>query len=196
MSSPYAFTLPRSFDPCEFLPHRLWTRADDARWLVSTILVKTANRDTDLWGLARLDSRILRHVLNQRTATEVMQALERGGAIETAGYCAGVKCRGYRLARRYLGDHCVRMPITDPRLLERIQRERQRLEAEERHDRWLPIHYRLNGEQQRLTIDAAADVILGGLPAHTRLCQDVLVQNVRAVNSRFAWEAPAGSSIR
>ena len=149
------------------------------RWLISTILTKTANRDTDVWGLVRLDSRILRRVMNQRTALEVIQSLVDGGAIQTAPYYAGVKCKGYRLARRYLSDRCVRMPVTDPWLLERIQRERQRLDTEEREARWLPIHYALHQDQQRLTIGPDADVILAGQPPHTRLCQDVLVGNIR-----------------
>jgi hypothetical protein len=154
-------------------------RADDARWLISLILVKTANRDTDPWGLVRLDSQILRRVMYKHDATDVIRALEHGGAIETAAYCTGVKCKGYRLAKRYLGDRCVRMPVTDPRLLGSIERERQRLDAEEQQARWKPIHYRLNVEQRCLTIDDAADVILAGLPDHARLCQDVLVGNIR-----------------
>jgi hypothetical protein len=179
MSSGYTFTLPRSFDPSEFLPPRLLTRADDARWLISTILVKTANRDTDLWGLVRLDSQIVRRVMYKHDAADIVRALECGGAIETAAYCAGVKCKGYRLASRFLGDRCVRLPITDPRLLDRIERERKRLDAEERQARWLPVHYRLDAEQHKLTIADEADVILAGLPTHTRLCQDVLVSNIR-----------------
>ena len=40
------FTLPRSFSPADYLPMRLATRADDARWLLSTIITrKTAQRD-------------------------------------------------------------------------------------------------------------------------------------------------------
>ena len=40
----YYFDLPSRFDPLEFLPKRLETRADDARWLVSTIVRKMASR--------------------------------------------------------------------------------------------------------------------------------------------------------
>ena len=124
--------------------------------------------------------------MNQETAREIVEALERGGAIETAPYCPGVKCKGYRLAKRYLGDRCVRVPILDPRLLDRIERERERLQAEERQTCWKPIHYRLDAEQQHLTIDAAADAILDGLPDHTRLCQDVLVDNLRRRSLPFS----------
>jgi hypothetical protein len=187
MNGTYTFTLPRGFDVSEFLPARLLTRADDARWLVSTILIKMANRDTDIWGLVRLDSQVLRRVMYKHDAADIVRALERGSAIETAAYCVRGKCKGYRLAQRYLGDRCVRVPVTDPRLLERIERERQRLGAEEREARFMPIHYALQDEQRNLRITDDADAIIAGLPTHngrglpvnTRLCQDVLVGNIR-----------------
>jgi hypothetical protein len=176
----YTFTLPRSFDPGEFLPRRLLLCADAARWLLSTVLCKTANRDTDLWGCVRLDSRILRRVMGRHHAVDVVSALERGGAVETTPYCAGVKCKGYRLARRFLDDCCVRVPAVDPGLLDRLELERQRLDAEESRSRWLPVHHALDAEQGRLSIDPRqADTILDGLPGHTRLCQDVLVDHLR-----------------
>ena len=34
----YEFVLPRSFHPTDYLPLRLATRADDARWLISAIV--------------------------------------------------------------------------------------------------------------------------------------------------------------
>jgi len=179
MTMAYTFTLPTTFDPLEFLSARLEFQADGARWLIFTILRKTAHRDTDLWGLVRLDSRVLRRVMG-RQSSDIIRALERG-AIESAPYRAGVRCKGYRLVRRYLGDRCVRVPCLDPRLRERLQceHERMRAAAEEARRRWLPIHHALDREQRHLTIDADADDILDGLPDHTRLCQDVLVERLR-----------------
>jgi len=174
----YEFTLPRSFQPADYLPLRLATRADDARWLMSTIVRKTAYRDTDPWGCVRLHSSILRKIMSPNSIADIVKALERGEAIETAPYYAGVKCRGYRLGRRYLGDRHVRWPATDPRLIERIERARGEQEAEQR-GRWKPIHFALSAEQRCVTITADADGILDGLPDHTRLCQDVLVGNLR-----------------
>ncbi len=171
----HAFALPASFDPTEFLSSRLMLHADAARWLMSTILRKTANRDVDPWGCVRLDSMILRRVMGNCSA-DIARALEQGGAIETAPYHVGVRCKGYRLARRYLGDRCVRVPGVEPHLLARLDAEWQRLDAQETRSGWLPIHHALDAEQRALSIDArTADAILGGLPAHTRLCQDVLV---------------------
>jgi hypothetical protein len=182
------FDLPRSFDVSEFLTTpRLQHSADAARWLVSTILRKTANRDTDPWGLVRLDSSILRRIMG-RHSSDVIRALEQG-AIETAPYCVGVRCKGYRLAKRYLGDRSVRWPAVDPALIDRLEQERQRQDTEDRHSLWLPIHYALDAEQRRLTIDPAANEILENLPDHCRLCQDVLVGNIRRRDLRQSVSA-------
>lgn len=176
----YTFTLPASFDATEFLPSPyLAMRADDARWLMSTIVRKTANRDTDPWGCIRLNMEILRRIMYKHTISDVITALENGGAIETAPACVGVKSRGYRLAKRYLSDRHVRRSATDVRLIERIERERQRQRADEQRHRWTPIHFALDAEQTHVTITNGADRILETLPGHTRLCQDVLVGNIR-----------------
>ena len=87
MSRPsYMFDLPRTFDPAEFLPTRLLTRADDARWLVSTILRNRANRDVDPWNWFRLHSDIVRRVMDGRAAPEIIRSLAEGGAIKTVAY--------------------------------------------------------------------------------------------------------------
>jgi hypothetical protein len=173
------FDLPQSFDVEEFLiTPRLQLHADDARWLVSTILRKTANRDTDLWGCVRLHSRILRRIMYEPTMGDVICALEHG-AIETLPYCAGVKAKGFRLAERYLGDRCVRVPAVDPRLMDRLEQERQRWHDEQVQCAWKPIHYLLDADQRQVTIDPMADAILAALPERSRLCQDVLVGNLR-----------------
>jgi hypothetical protein len=186
-----SFDLPRSFDPAEFLPSRMLPHADAARWLVSTVLRKTAAHDTDLWGTVRLDSMILRRVMGNLSGG-IARALVAGGALETASYRAGVRCRGYRLACRYLGDRCARVPCMDQWLRDRLTREAERMEAKAEVARrlWLPVHHALNDEQRALTIDAtAADAILDGLdalPKHARLCQDVLVGNLKRRDFRFS----------
>jgi hypothetical protein len=175
----YTFTLPKSFQPAEFLPPRLLTRADDARYLVSQIVHKTANKDVDPWGCVRLHSDILRRVMYSPTEPAVVEALEAAGAIETAPYYAGVKAKGYRLAKRFLGDDSVQVRATDPRLIARIEAERQRQQTEEQRNRWLPVHYTLDREQEAVTITKDADAILERLPEHTRLCQHVLVSRIQ-----------------
>jgi len=175
----YYFTLPASLDVTTILPPRLLRRADDARWLVSTIIGKTANRDTDPWGCVRLHSRILRRVMYEPTLGDVIAALVSGGVIETFDYTPGERSRGFRLTARYLADRSQRVLAVDPRLLDRLSEERKRLDAQRRREHWQPIHFQLADEQRRLSIDPAADAILTTLPDHCRLCQDVLVNRLR-----------------
>ena len=175
----YEFTLPRSFIPADYLPLRLATRADDARWLMSTIVRKTAHKAVDPWGCVRLHTDVMRRVMGPNTIAAIVKALEVGGAIETAPYYAGVKAKGYRLAKRFLGDRCARVPATDPRLIDRIEAERLRQQQGEQRNRWKPIHFMLDDEQRHVTVTADANEILDGLPEHTRLCQDVLLANIR-----------------
>ncbi len=145
MMSRNEFILPKSFRAEDYLPPQLLTRADDARWLLSTIVRKTAHKDVDHWGYVRLHTRVLRRVMAPNTIAAIVKALEAGGAIETAPYFAGVKPKGYRLARRFLGDRCDRVPATDPRLIERIEAERVRLRSEQ-YAKWRPIHHMLDDE--------------------------------------------------
>lgn len=177
----YTFLLPQSFTPLEFLTSPYFAmRADDARWFMSTLVRKTAHKDVDPWGCVRLHSDVLRRVMTRNYISPIIRRLEGGQAIETAPYHAGIKCIGYRLGKRYLGDRCVRVPATDPRLIARIEAEQHRQQHEEQRTRWKPIHYMLDDEQQRyVTVTTDADDILDGLPYHTRLCQDVLINNIR-----------------
>ncbi|MBI3461848.1 MAG: hypothetical protein HY000_02145, partial [Planctomycetes bacterium] len=185
LSAALDFVLPASFQPADFLAGQLAVRADDARWLISTIVRKTANRDTDIWGCVRLSSKILRRVMDSHSSAQVILALKRGGAIELAPYCVGAMPMGFRLAGRYLGDRCIRIPAVDPRLIDRISRERERLKTLEQRERWQQVHYDLCEGQRHITIMADADKLVDSLPEHTRLCQDVLVSNIRSKNYQF-----------
>ena len=182
----HTFILPKSFNPLEFLTTpRLQMRADEARWLMNTIVRKTAHRDTDPWGCVRLHSSILRKIMSPNSIADIVTALERCEAIETAPHCAGVKCKGYRLGNRYLGDRHVCRAATDPRLIERLQQARSEQDAEQR-SRWQPIHFALHDEQRHVTITGDADGILAELPDDVRLCQDVLVANLRRRTLSFS----------
>jgi hypothetical protein len=76
----------------------------------------------------------------------------------------------------------------DPRLRERLEAERRRLEALDTRAAWLPIHHALNREQHALSIDVeSADRILDGLSnPHCRLCQSVLVGYLQRRTFRFS----------
>ena len=131
------FMVPVDFAPEELLPANLRKRADDARWFLHTVIRKVAHGDTDPHGWARLDSRILRRVMSKRSQPGVVRALVEGGVIEPpAPHCAGVKAKGYRPTARTLAQRCTLVEARDRRLIERIQREAERLEAEQRA-RWL-----------------------------------------------------------
>jgi len=118
-------------------------------------------------------------VLHRNSLADIVKALVCGGAIETARHRSNVQARGYRLAAKYLGDRCVHVSATDPRLIEAIERERHRQHEQDQQTRWLPIHHALQSQQYHVTLTSDADNILDALPAHTRLCQDVLASNIR-----------------
>lgn len=180
----YYFDLPQSFMPLEFLrTPRLAMRADDARWLVSTIVRKMAMGDVDQWGLVRLHSDILRRVMNQRTCEDVISSL-LDGAIERGPYRVGERAFGYRLAKRYLGDDLTCVCLTDPRLNARIDRERLRIENCQK-SRWRPIHQQLAAVQEGVTIRPEANELVDGLQREARLCQRVLVNDIQARRLRF-----------
>lgn len=181
----FTFTLPASFQPADVLPMELSTYSDDCRWLVSTVLQKTAARDLDDWGCVRLDSRVLRRVMRKSVQPRIVRALVDHAVLELAPHRQGVRCQGYRIHRRFLGDDVRRVPCRDPRLLDRILRERDRQIADEQSG-WKPIHHLLNREQAGLTITSEADHLLMSLPDHTRLSQGVLVDRIRRQEFSFS----------
>lgn len=179
------FMLPADFAPEEILPGKLRKRVDDARWFLHTVLLKVAHGDTDEYGYARLDSRILRRVMSKRAQPAVVRALVDAEVIEPpAPYCAGVKAKGYKPTARTSAQRCVLVEAQDRKLIERIQREGERLQMKQ-ETHWLPIHYQLREIQGGLTILPAADVILEGLAAEARLCQWILAENIRRRFVRF-----------
>lgn len=160
-------------------------RADDARWFVSTIVRKMASREVDRWGLVRLNATIIRRVMYQGTYKEVIENLLSGAAVERAPYKSGEASYGYRLSSRYLGDHCRTVPATDARLIARIEQERQRVESQQARQR-RPIHDALADEQRFLTITPEADDIVQSLAKErARLCQSILVSDIRHRRLRF-----------
>lgn len=165
------------------LPPRLYGRADDARWLISTILRKLTAKDVDQWGCVRLNANILRCVMNHGCVAPIIRALKDADVLETYAHRVGEKPTGYRFAKRYLGDECVRVPITDQGLIERITSGREKVKQE---NQWQPVHHRLNMAQRCLTITDDADQILNELPEHTRLCQNVVVSGIRCRDFPFS----------
>jgi len=77
-----------------------------------------------------------------------------------------------------------RVPASFDPVIARVRREWERMRGEQM-GRWLPIHQELCRVQQALTILPQADAILDGLRDDTRLCQHVLVENIRRQDFTF-----------
>ena len=173
------FWLPAGFEPSEVLPPNLRRREDDARWLVSTILRKEAYRNTDEHGYTRLRSTVLRRVMSKRTQPAVVRALVEAGVLDPPSpHCAGVRSKGYRLTKMYLAEPFKQVEAKDRKLINRIDRERERMHQEQMV-RWLPIHHELSRVQRFVTILPSADATLANLVPEARLCQGILVEDIR-----------------
>ena len=72
-------------------------------WLITQIVHKTASRDLDEWGMARLDSRVMSRVMHENSVSAVVEALESGAIEVDHGYGVGNWCKGYRMDKRFLG---------------------------------------------------------------------------------------------
>ncbi len=178
--------VPAGFDPEQVLPTRLCRRGDDARWFLHTIVTKTAHGETDDRGYVRLHSKILRRIMSKRTQPEVVRALVDADVIDQpAPYFAGVKAKGYRLTEETLGQNYKLVELRDRKLIERLERERERLQREESLQ-WLPIHRQLAQSQRSLTILPAADAILNGLDVKAQLCQRVLIEDIKRAELKFS----------
>jgi hypothetical protein len=177
--------VPASFDAGDVLPDRLSKRRDDANWFVDTILRKAACDDVDAFGYVRLHSGILQRVMSKRHYTTVVDVLVEAGTVDPpAPYYAGIKSKGFRISEKHLSERFKIIEPRDRHLIKRIQREWERISQHQR-ERWLPIHHELERMQRGLTIMPEADLILGDLPPTARLCQDVLVANIRDRNFKL-----------
>ena len=186
-SSSYSFNLPESFDPREFLKDPrdsvLW---DDARYFLSLILTKFARRQVDRLGAVRLRAEFLRSIMHFRSYRRVIDALLAGGAVERLPYAPGQRPFGYKLAKRYIRDKHVRVPVACPRLDARLKGFHES-DAAQRRGRMKPIHRRLEKLQHGLRIDGdLAREILKGMPeCNPWDCQGLLVADIEQRQFRF-----------
>jgi hypothetical protein len=171
--------LPQGLDLATVMPKSLVYRHDDARWLVSTVFYKEAFGDVDPHGFARLHSEVLDRVMAKVTRPAVIRSLVAGGVLEIAGHSKGVRSRGYRLTAEYRTRPIVAVRLRDPRLIDRILRERARMEDEQK-TRWVAVDYELDAVQrERLTVTPEADVIVAGLVPKVRWVQEFLIHRIR-----------------
>lgn len=149
---PFSFVLPESFEPGEFLKSSdLLSRFDDARYFLNLILTKLAKQDVDDRGLVRLMAVHLKNIMHQKTYAAVIRALLKGKAIERFPYTRGSRSFGFRLGARFVSDRHVRVPVTDRRLIRRLEKFHNQTAAE-REARMLPVHCELAKRQARLQI--------------------------------------------
>jgi hypothetical protein len=187
-SMPIRFTLPRTFDPMEFLPERMALYADHARYLLSIIHTKLARGRVDGDGYVRLHAEYLRVVMGRRHEKAIVQALVEGGAVRRAPYVRGEKSYGYTIGQRYAADQHVRVPATNPVLIARLQ-EQHRAAETERKSRLLPVHRHLARIQRRLEIDHdEAAEILHRLPPESNPydVQGILVDDIENRHFRLS----------
>ena len=157
------FTLPESFDAREFLRKpELMRRMADANYFVSTILRRNAHGLHEN-GIVRLYAKFLKNIMHQRFYSATIDSLLTGGVVERFPYLVGERSFGFRLAERYFEDKHVRVPITDERLLRRLDIFYRQSE-QERRGTLKPVHFALERQQQRLRIygDSARGIIAIG----------------------------------
>lgn len=181
MKSLYQFRLPESFHPGEFLQSPWLLRlADDSRYFISLILTKMSRGDVDNYGNVRLMAKHLRSIMSYHHYNHVVDALLGGGAVERVPYHVGQRSFGYRLGERFRGDKHVRIPATDTRLIDRLQRFHEESERK-RQSRMKPVHFALEQHQRRLSIDGnLGRDILATLPPESNPfdVQGILIKDI------------------
>jgi hypothetical protein len=178
------FLQPESFHPGEFLKTpKLVRRWDDARYLVSLILRKLSRWDVDDVGddrgVVRLRAKFLKRVMRDCDYAAVIEALLDGAIERPAAYSVGEHSFGYRLAERFANDKHVRIPVTNPRLIRRLEIVRVERTAEQ-HARMMPVHHELGKRQRQLRIDGGlAREILSEFPKSNRYDrQGILISDI------------------
>jgi hypothetical protein len=195
--------LPESFDAFELLPKTLHRYADDARYLVSTILRKTAKGQGDDCGYVPLRAEYLRAVISERRGRDVIESLLAAEAIHRTPYQVGVRSFAYRLDDRYLGDLHVRLAIESIRLLRKLEQHFAHCQ-DEADQRMKPVHHVLATLQNDLQIDGAeSKAILTTLPVESNpfdvqgiLVRDILDRRFRLSVGYFGRVANSITSMK
>ncbi len=186
--APYQFVLPESFEPREFLSAKLHRRADDARYLASTILWKTAIGRVDDRGRVVLNAKSLNNIMAKDYTAKVIGSLCEAGVIHRDHYIRGEKSYSYWLGDRFRFDQHIRRNATDGRLIGRLQKFQESWKEKQR-SRMREVHFHLERQQQRLKIDVDyAKSILATFPRDKNLfdTQGLLVSNLAKHRMHFS----------
>jgi len=197
------FILPESFDPLELLPRALHGFADDARYVVSSILRKTARGQADEQGYVPLRAEYLRNVISKRKCSEIVKSLVAAEAIRRMPYQVGVRSFAYRLADRYQADQHIRLPIECKRMLRKLEAHAAMCKAEA-DQRMKPVHVTLARLQHGLEIDSMESAaILTTLTAESNpfdvqgvMIQDILEQRYRLSVGQYGRVANSITSMK
>ena len=182
------FVLPASFDADVLIPDSLRLYRDDARYFASTILRKTARRQTDHNGYVFLRAEHLRNVMSFHRYADVVNTLLDSGTVHRTPYQVGKCPFAYRLDDRFRDDRHIRWPVQNARLLRRMAKfgAKARLQAQQR---MLPVHDALAKQQRRLEIDGElAREIIGHLPPESNPfdVQGILVADIEEQRFRLS----------
>jgi len=150
--------------------------ADSARAMVSTIINKTACRDIDERGFARLYSPYLRKMMGPRYAATIRALLDQG-IMHRAPYREGLSS-GYRLAEDVLALEPQRYLVVNPDTLERLRKCWSDVDREQARRR-KPIHDDLERSMQGLTVLPGIDAKVAEKERPARLCQRLAVDKIR-----------------
>jgi hypothetical protein len=145
----YHFTLPATFRPADYLPFRMRSQHDTARWFVSTILTKLAHQRGP--EVVRLHGQFLKRMMGGNYA-RIIEALLDGRAVYRRPYSVG-ESFAYGLDERFASVSHVVVPVTDDVMIQRIRRQRERVVSRS-NQLFLPVHHQLFKHQTRLCIDA------------------------------------------
>jgi len=158
--------IPDNFDPASVLPAELAGYADCARYFVHRIIWARVQRNVRAEGYVPLKWDYLREVIPDRVLNCIKTALMTGGVIDCDNhYIEGRKAFGYRLCPPYCEAEIVRTPIENPRMVERVRRNRT---VDHRKVK-LDVHKYLRSQLSRLEIDLPRAVqILEGY-AHNKI---------------------------
>lgn len=174
-------TIPQGFDARKVLPRHVGDRAEESMLLVSTVVRKTRSGKTDRRGYVRLNRRVLQRTMSERTITPIQNALVAAGVLERDDHRIGEYSTGFRLTASWSARPLRTVPVTDRRLIDRIQREL--IALEQLHlARRLPVHDDLDRIQRELlTVGPLADAMVASIAdAGVRKRQETLLRQIRS----------------
>lgn len=138
---------PEGFDPCTYLPDRLWKYAEEARYLLHAIESNRIFRHKPRDAWVPLKAGYLNNVMGRWHARGIRTALVETGVVECDGhYVEGKKSYGYRLGPD-LRDAIFRRHPISPTLARRLNKHKMHPPLK------LPIHKHLLSWLTRLEVD-------------------------------------------